>query len=80
MELDSQTTEDKPKSKQLVVKPVMGCFEVSWEGGGEIPVALSGKFTSLGATQKAIDTWQASKWPNKRRVRDKVRRHGQSID
>lgn len=36
-------------------------FVVGWKGGGEVPLDLSGLYTSEGLAQSAIDTYVTSK-------------------
>jgi len=36
-------------------------FVIGWERGGEVPLALSGLYTSVGDAQSAIDVYVGSK-------------------
>lgn len=46
-------------------------FEVYYEGGGELPMALQGRFTDRGSAQKAIDLYLSTRAPRgKKKVDD----------
>jgi len=36
-------------------------YVIGWEGGGEVPYALTGHWTNMSSAQSAIDTYVKSK-------------------
>jgi hypothetical protein len=48
-------------SKELKFRAVGPSFSIYWEGGGEVPKALKGLYTSRGQAQAAIDKWEVTK-------------------
>lgn len=61
-------------SKELKVRyvPSENLFEIYYEGGGGIPDALKGYYTTTAAAQENIKLFQAT-------VRDKVENRGKSV-
>jgi hypothetical protein len=55
--------EEVPKvRKALILEPVPGgaLLRFRWEGGGEVPAALSGQYTSVAVGRKAAAAWVAA--------------------
>jgi hypothetical protein len=53
----------KQARKRLLVRPTgrYAMFEAHYEGGGEVPVSLSGGYTSVDSAQRAIDLYLAQR-------------------
>ena len=48
-------------SKELVLESTGFMFRLSWEGGGEVPQALSGLYTSAAEAEKAKQAYLSTR-------------------
>jgi len=49
------------KNLRIEGDPGSALVRIVFEGGGELPASLSGKFTSPADAKRAIEVWKASK-------------------
>lgn len=47
------------RSLRIENAPGTALLQVAWNGGGELPAALAGLFTSAPEAQRVIDAWAA---------------------
>ena len=55
-------------AKELEIKSSGFLYSLRWTGGGEVPLVLSGQYTSQGDAEQARDAYLASK--PKRKTKD----------
>lgn len=59
-------------TKQLQVRTIGQCCEIYFEGGGELPAILAGKYTSKSVAESAIKLFQLQ-------VQQKVKRPAKKV-
>lgn len=49
------------RSLRIENAPGTALLQIAWNGGGELPAALQGMFTSTAEAQRIIDAWSAGR-------------------
>lgn len=54
-------------AKELMIESSGFTYGVRWLGGGEVPQALSGQYTSMGEAEKAVGAYLSTRRTRKKR-------------
>jgi len=54
--LKDNLTPPKPRKLQVALTPGLNLYEVQFQGGGNLPLELRGRYTSNKKAEEAIDT------------------------